>query len=209
MPFNMEWWQYWHQVNVQVNFDGIMRYVWTHLPQLAKLANSARHQMLVDLTCRKPAKSASGLEIQEESFTASFHEAEGLMSTHCLAIGQQADEWTRNNIPLMQAMDDTGCLQVLTARANGKMFGYLVSILGPSTESTTERSAQHIQFFASTEWPGAGLRLQREALHRLKNKGFNEVVMRSWLGAGSRIETLYKRIGAELDGQLYRIKLEQ
>jgi hypothetical protein len=85
----------------------------------------------------------------------------------------------------------------------------LISILGPSTESTTDRSAQHVQFFASTEWPGAGMRLQREALHRLKAKGFNEVIMRSWLGPGKRIETMYRRLGAELDGQLYRIKIEQ
>jgi hypothetical protein len=136
-------------------------------------------------------------------------DAQNLMSDHCLMIGQPADEWTRNNIPLMQAMDDQGSLQVLTARANGKLFGYLVSILGPSTESTTTRSATQVQFFASKEWPGAGLRLQREALHRLKAKGINEVIMRSWMGPGAKIETLYKRLGAELDGQLYRIRLEQ
>lgn len=208
MSLSVAWWAHWQHINVQADFDAVTRYTWTHLKQLASLSYSAAHQMRADLTSRAPAKIDDGLEINEESFVSSFPDAEGLVESHCLAIGQPADEWTRNNIPLFQAMDETGCLQVLTARANGKMFGYLVSILGPSTESMTDRSATHTLFYASQEWPGAGLRLQREALHRLKDKGIAEVVMRSWLGAGARIEALYKRIGAERDGSLYRIRLE-
>lgn len=208
MEFDQRWWAYWNQINVQIDFDACMRYMWSHLPQLGRLAASANHQMKADLVSKPPAKINDGLEIKEESFVNSFPDAEGLVESHCLAIGQAADEWTRNNIPLFQMMDETGCLQVLTARANGKMFGYLVSILGPSMESQSDRSATHTLFYASQEWPGAGLRLQREALHRLKDKGISEVVMRSWLGPGSRIETLYRRIGAERDGSIYRIKLE-
>lgn len=208
MPLDDKWWEFWKNINVQINFDACMRYMFTHMIQLNKLAASAAHQMRIDITSKPQAQINDGLEIKEESFVSSFPDAEGLVESHCLAIGQAADEWTRNNIPLFQAMDESGCLQVLTARANGKLFGYLVSILGQSLESTTDRSATHTLFYASQEWPGAGLRLQREALHRLKDKGFSEIVMRSWLGPGSRIETLYRRIGAELDGQLYRIRLE-
>ena len=204
--FDYQWWQYWNGINVQVNFDAMMRYTWAHLVQLSKLAHTARHQMMVDI--QRPAKIPDGLEIQEEPFETSFRDAQDLFASHCLALGQPADEWTKANAALMEAMDATGCLQILTARANGRMFGYLVSILGPTTDSATERSATHTLFFASKEWPGAGLRLQREAIQRLKNKGFAEVVMRSWLGPGAKIESLYKRIGAELDGQLYRIRLE-
>jgi hypothetical protein len=208
IQFNLKWWEYWNQINVQVSFDAITRYVWTHMVQLNRLNLMARHQMMVDLMLRAPKGARDGLEIREESFDDSFGDAQGLAADHCMLLGEPPDEWTRNNIPLLQKMDAVGALQILTARANGKMFGYLVSMLGETLDSATARSATHTLFFASKEWPGAGLRLQREALKRLKEKGFNEVIMRSGLGIGARVETIYKRIGADFDGKIFRVKLE-
>lgn len=207
MPFNLQWWQYWNAINVQVDFDATIRYVWAHMEQLQRLAFTARHQMMADLISKSPDRIADGLEIKEETFDQSFEDATVLATEHCVLLGQPADEWSRNNILMLQKFDAVGMLQVLTARANGKMFGYLVSMLGETLDSATARSATHTLFFASKEWPGAGLRLQREALARLKAKGFNEVVMRTGT-ATERLETIYKRIGADYDGRIYRVRLE-
>lgn len=208
IPLNLQWFNYWNQMNVQVHFDAAMRYVWTHLVQMNRTNLMARHQMMVDLVTKPRPNITDGLEIAEESFNDSFTDATKLFESHCVAIGEPPDEWTRNNIPMLQQMDATGNLQILTARANGKMFGYLVSMLGSTLDSSTARSATHTLFFASKEWPGAGLRLQREALHRLKQKGFSEVIMRSGLGPGARVETIYKRIGADFDGRIFRVRLD-
>lgn len=208
LPFNIEWYRYWNQINVQVSFDAVTRYVWSHLNQLHRLNLMAKHQMMVDLMTKPREPIRDGLEIAEETFDTSFGDAQGLAADHCMLLGEPPDEWTRNNIPLLQQMDAVGRLQILTARANGKMFGYLVSMLGETLDSSSARSATHTLFFASKEWPGAGLRLQREAITRLKNKGFDEIIMRSGLGVGARVETIYKRIGADFDGKIFKIKLE-
>jgi hypothetical protein len=184
---------------------------------LLQLNNMAKHQMMGDLLTReihspsdlkRRSHSSDGLEIREESFATSFQDAIPLFEQHCVAIGEPPDEWTRNNIGLIEQMDKSGVLQILTARANGKMFGYLLTTLGIGIDSDSGKSASHTLFFASKEWPGAGLRLQRAALGLLKAKGYSEVIMRSGIGLGARVETIYKRLGAELDGKLYRIRLE-
>lgn len=209
LPFNTAWWDHWSRINVQVSLDAAARYMWTHMNQLVHLNLMAKHQMMVDLMLRPREPIQSGLEIAEEPFATSFPDAQGLAAEHCMMIGDSPDEWTRNNIPLLQQMDAVGRLQILTARANGKMFGYLVSMLGETLDSATARSATHTLFFASKEWPGAGLRLQREAIRRLKEKGFNEIIMRSGLGVGAKVETIYKRIGADFDGKIFKVRLEQ
>jgi len=208
VEFNLEWWAHWNKINVQIDYDAQQRYLWTHLEPLAQLSNMARHQMFVDISAREQV-IRDGLEIKEETLEESFKDAIPLFQDHCMSVGEPPDEWTRNNIQTLSNMEKAGFLQVLTARANGKMFGYLVSILGlDGHDSGTERSASHTLFFASKEWPGAGLRLQRTALSLLKSKGFDTVVMRSGLGLGAKVETIYKRIGAEPDGKLFKVKLE-
>jgi hypothetical protein len=203
-----QWWEYWNQINVQIDLDAAMRYVYTHMAHLLRLNLAARHQMMADLIASPRPDISNGLDIAEERFPQSFKEAQAMFEDHCVAVGEPPDEWTRNNIELLYQMDAVGKLQILTARSNGKLFGYLVSMLGESLDSATAKSATHTLFYASDQWPGAGLRLQREALRRLKEKGFNEVLMRSGLGPGARVETIYKRIGADFDGKIFRIKLD-
>jgi hypothetical protein len=207
IEFNFDWWMRWSLINVQADFNAITRYVYSHLIQLNKLNLMARHQMMADLVTQPRQAIRSGLEIAEESFDSSFVDAQGLAADHCMLLGEPPDEWTRNNIPLLQKMDAVGKLQILTARANGKMFGYLVSMLGENLDSATLRSATHTLFFASKAWPGAGMRLQQEALKRLKDKGFNEVIMRSGTGIGAKVETIYRRLGANYDGKIYVMNL--
>jgi hypothetical protein len=173
---------------------------------MQRLAIEARHQALADLTA-KPDGIGDGLVIQEESFEPVWRDGAQMFEDHCVASGEPPDEWTRKNIPVLATMDRLGLLQVLTARANGKLFGYLVTMVGSVLSETRDRSATHTLFYADSHWPGAGLRLQRTALAVLKAKGIEDVYMRSGLGPGSRIEVLYRRLGAEPEGRLFKIKL--
>jgi hypothetical protein len=106
-------------------------------------------------------------------------------------------------------MDEIGALQIMTIRSNGKMFGYLMTVLSPSFESESIRSAVHTTFFVSNDLPGFGIKLQRVALQELLNRGITDVLMQAGVrGSGQRISSLYKRLGAVSDGELYRIRLE-
>jgi hypothetical protein len=204
--FDQEWWQHWSGIKVEADTRAVFRYFSTHLVQMQRLAIEARHQALAGLTA-KPDGIGDGLVIQEESFEPVWRDGAQMFEDHCVASGEPPDEWTRKNIPVMATMDKLGLLQVLTARANGKLFGYLVTMVGSVLSETRDRSATHTLFYADSHWPGAGLRLQRTALAVLKAKGIEDVYMRSGLGPGSRIEVLYRRLGAEPEGRLFKIKL--
>ena len=89
------------------------------------------------------------------------------------------------------------------------MFGYLMAIIGTSLEAE-QMSAVHTTFYASREFPGMGARLQRASVEALRAKGVAEVILWAGLrGAGERISSLYRRIGANDHGRLYRLDLKE
>ena len=45
------------------------------------------------------------------------------------------EKWLAEQKLLMRKMDELGAMQILTARANGRMFGYHQTLIGPSLES--------------------------------------------------------------------------
>lgn len=208
LKLSPDWFRYWNAINVQIDMDAAMRYVWTHAVPLMRLNYAAKHQMLADMVSKPRPQPDDGLVVAEEPFPQSWDEARQMFEDHCVAVGELPDEWTRNNIELLYKMDAVGKLQILTARSNGQLFGYLVTMLGDNLDLGGTKSATHTLFYASDRWPGAGMRLQREALIRLKSKGYNEVLMRSGTGPGGRVETIYKRIGANFDGKIFRIQLD-
>ena len=56
--------------------------------------------------------------------------------------------------------------------------------------------------------PGLGLKLQRAALAALRQKGVDETWMHAnTRGSGDRIDILYRRLGAQDVGHLYRVEL--
>lgn len=208
MHHDPAWWQYWIGVNVQVNVHARLRYATTYTKQIIRMRDLATYHVLADMHSRHEKAPYGALEIKEESFETSFPDAQKLFTDHCVEIGEPPDEWTRNNIPILAMMDKMGLLQIMTARANGQMFGYLVSMVGTKVgEEFEDKTATHTLFYASKEWPGAGMKLLRASLARLKERGVEEVYMRSGVGAGARIETVYKRMGAEYEGRLFKLRL--
>jgi len=100
-------------------------------------------------------------------------------------------------------------LQTMTARSNGRMFGYLMTVIGPSLDARDRLAGFHTIFFASPLIRGLGMKLQRAALDALRARGVQEVQMRAGhRGSGPRLGTFYRRLGAEEFGQLYRLELE-
>lgn len=203
LELDLAWWKHWQAINVQVDIHARLRYGMSYFKQLMKLRTVAKCQMLADL---HSAPASSGpLTIQEEPLESMARDAERLFTDHCFQIGLAPEEW-RNDLELLRYMDRCGLLQVMTARANGKLFGYLMTIVG--TPSGLEpHTATHSEFYASKEWPGAGLKLQRAALAALAAKGIERVYMRSGTGQGARIEALYKRMGAEPEGKLFKLRI--
>lgn len=200
-------WEFWAPVNVQCDFRAMVRYVGAYRAQLEKLAKIAKHAMLTELA-RRQVVEPQGITLAVESFDNWLRDAGSLFDTHLVQVGEAPGDWQNKNIGLMRSLDNAGAMQIVTARSNGRMFGYLMTIIGPSMTSPNVTVGSHATFYADPAFPGLGLKLQRKALAELRQRGVDEVFMQDGVrGSGGRINAIYRRLGAVNDGQAYRLQL--
>lgn len=209
LPFKHDpaWWAKIAPLNLQIDMLALTRYFQAYRPQLEKVAAMVRQQTLTDMMLR-PAIAPDGVTFQIEPLARAYPDAAALIHEHLVEVGESPEGEGHKNVPLLMEMDQRGLLQVMTARSNGRMFGYLVTVLGPSLEHETKMSAVHTTFFASPLVPGLGMKLQRASLAALRERGMSEVFFRAGTrGSGPRMGTLYRRLGATPSGELYRLEL--
>lgn len=200
-------WQAMAGENIQVDLRGMFRHFDAFRPQLEKLGGLLKQQTL-HLMASKPILQRDDLTIQLEDLDTWKAGGVALFADHCNSVGEDADEWERKNWPLWRTLYDAGAMQILTARANGRMFGYLVTFIHPSMTSEAVTSAANTLFFGSDDMPGVGILLQRAALKVLKARGVNDVFWEAGArGSGPKLGNLYKRLGAVEHGKTYRLEL--
>jgi len=206
VPFDAAWYAAGAPVNVQVDLPKVIRYFAAHQPQLVKLAKLAERRILADMRPSGPREDGEfdGVTFHVEPFRAARDDAMALVREHRTGLGIEHDEV---NMPLFELLDDVGALQTMTARSNGRMFGYLVTIVGPSLEGPRIIEATHTAFYASPLARGLGMRLLRAANDALRARRVNNIIMRARPGDGARIGALYRRLGAEPFGELYRLEV--
>lgn len=211
LPFKHEraWWAKLAGQNLQINFPAILRYQIAYAPQMNRSASICAQEIRSRLWSGSRDVSTDGMTFQQEPFDKMWPDAQRLFAEHCAAVGEPSDEFTRKNIGLLRKLDKMGLLEIMTARCNGRMFGYLVTVMGPSLEDESVNIAQQTTFYASPDAKGVGMRLQRASIDALKARGGNwEVLQRAGVrGDGARLGIMYKRMGAENIGTLNRISL--
>jgi hypothetical protein len=196
-------------VNVQIDMPALMRYAQAYQPALAKVAAIAKHQTLAAMATREPVEP-EGITFQTETFDDWLDGAARLFDDHLVAVGEAPGNWQNKNIGLMQRIYDAGAMQIMTARCNGRMFGYLMTLVAPSLADENLTTATHTTFYADSAFPGLGLKLQRAALRDLKKRGVDEVFLEAGQrGSGPRLSVLYKRLGALDYSQVYRMQLTE
>lgn len=201
------WWSSMADVNLQMNMKHGLSYFEAYEPQLTKLAKIAKHTILANMPHKEIDKD-DGLVIQEESFEKWEEDARASLSEHLMLIGDAPDSGPERNYPLFRQLHDAGNLQIMTARCNGRVFGYLWAVITPSIESRNNLIGIHTVFYASPEFKGLGLKLQRASIEALRAKGIEEVHFYAGVrGSGPRIASLYKRLGAVCNGELYKLAL--
>ncbi len=194
------------QVNLQIDLPALLRYMAGHSVQIARLTSQARLASL-RLFADKPA-SPLGITFAEESFDTFLRDGADLFREHCALVGEHTENFMHKNHELARALERSGAAHIITARCNGKMFGYHTAILSPSMESPDIMSACGNTFYASPDFPGLGLKLLRASLAALRAKGVDEIYLRAGhRGAGPRMGPLLRRVGGEDAGELYRVQL--
>lgn len=203
-----ERWAAWDAMNVQIDMRALSRYCHAYGPALDKLAAQAKQRVLSDFAMRRPIEP-DGITIQAESFADWVRDAEPLFNEHLSRVGEAPGDWQRKNLGLMSNLYDLGAMQIATARCNGRMFGYLMTVVSPSLTSPDVVTGTHTTFFADEHFPGLGLKLQRAALRMLRERGVTEVFWEAGQrGDGPRLGTMYRRLGGVAHSQTYRLELE-
>jgi hypothetical protein len=216
MPHDHEWWQSLAPINVQCDFRALMRYVGAFSPQMSAAGRRCLHEtrrLVRPESCRVTvlAEQEDGITIRQEPWPIFWKDGVDLFREHCKAVGEQEDEYLRKNMYIAGVLDYTNRWHVVTARCNGRMLGYLVSIIAPSIESERVTTATQTTFFVSKDAKSSrlGLRLQRASIAALRARGINEIYMRAGVrGNGPYLDALYRRVGAKEFGALYKLPLE-
>lgn len=202
-----EWRRAMASVNIQHPMHAMIHYAAAYRPQLDKIASMATARIKADMA-RRPVVSSDEMVLAVEPFETWRRDGHALFEQHCVAVDEAPGAHWGKNWDLMQALADRGDLQVVTARSNGRMFGYLMTVISPSLESPGVTSAIETTFYASPDARGLGMKLQRAALGALRGRGVDEVFFRAGnRGDGERMGAIYRRLGAERDGELYRMRL--
>lgn len=205
--FDAKHWRRLAGENVQCDMQALVRYAAAFHPQMEKLSAQAKHIELREMMTRKPVEPA-GVTFQIEDCATWQRDGRALFEDHCVVVGEDPREWERKNWPLFRAIESAGAMQITTARCNGRMFGYLMTLLSPSLVAGGRISATHTTFYADPAFPGLGLKLQRAALGTLRERGVNEVVWEAGeRGSGPRLGAMYRRLGAAKHGEVYRLPL--
>ena len=203
-----EWWAAWDKHVVSGDIIAQTRYAKANLPQILKLVATAKHRSLALM--RPEGKPLDGFTFQEEDFDTWLRDGVHLFREHSISAGEEPDSYLSKNIPLFRLFSDRGYLQILTARSNGRMFGYQVAVISPTLESPDGTMASLNTFYASKDAPGLGQKLQRASLDLLRSKGVGEVFGRAGVrGDGHRLGALYRRQGFDDYGTLHRLVLQE
>jgi hypothetical protein len=206
-PHDHAWWHAASRVNIQMDMRQCVRKYRAYEPQLTKLAKIAKQAMLADMA--RGVGEIDGVTFQQEPFEQWYRDGRELFEAHLVRVGEAPDNHAFKNLPLLRTLDAVGALQITTARSNGRMFGYLATLVGPSLESVDGTWGTNTFFYASPEIRGLGMKLQRASIAALRERGVDEVFMLAGpRGDGPRMSTLYRRLGGEDCGQFYRMKLE-
>jgi hypothetical protein len=204
-PMPHDWWQTWSAIHVSGNLNAQMRYAKAYLPQIQKLQRAARHASLTALTAALP-QPPDGFTFQDEPFDRWYTDAVDLFRDHMAATEQGLEDWSKKNVGLGRRLDAAGAMQIMTARSNGRIFAYCMSIINPSLDDPNSLCAQQLPIFSSV--PGLGMKLQRASIEALRRKGITEVFGRAGVrGSGPRMGAMFKRQGFDEVGMMYRLDL--
>lgn len=203
-------WYLLERKNLQIDMPALVRYRIAFAAQMSRAAALCAREIRLDILRNRRPRNIDGMTFQEETFDQWWEGGQRLFGEHCLDVGEPRDAYLRKNVPLMRRLAELGAVQFMTARSNGRMFGYLVTVIGPSLEDENLNVGTQTTFYASPDAPGIGLKLQRSALDKLKARGGTwEIVQRSGVrGSGPKIRPLYRRLGAEDYGHLDMIRME-
>lgn len=209
LPFDHAWWSHWAPQNVQISVPAQYRHYMAYRDQIERLRAQAEVSSRSLIEHSRPLREPEELVLREEPLERFLQDCSQLTKEHTGLVGEHPEAWKTKNWDLMGLLEGVEAHQIVTARSNGRLYGYLMTLIGPCMESPDLKNAYHHIFYASPDFNGLGRQLLRTSEAILREKGVDEIFMRAGTrGDGPRLGSLYKRMGAEPEGQLFRLRLK-
>jgi hypothetical protein len=208
------WWAALAETNLQCNMPALMRYMILHERQVSRTAaRCLQHMKQVrrDARAARAEPGEDGIVLEECRFDRLWQDAQPLFAEHSASIGWAPGEYHKLDWGMLAVLDEVGALHTMTARMNGRMLGYLISILAPCLEHKGKITATQTLFFACEDAKGLrlGMRIQKASIEALRARGVFQVAMRAGIrGSGPRLGAVFKRLGAMENGHLYTLDLK-
>jgi hypothetical protein len=200
------WFERWQPINVQVDMTALYRYAVAHTPALAKLAAVASQTILAAFASRPVVSEA--VTFQAEPLATVRREGEALIAAHVTHVGESPNDGQAKNWPLWFLFEQMNALEVMTARCNGRLLGYLMTVIGPSLEAEGQFTGATTAFYVTPDAPGVGIKLQRAAMASLRARGVHHAFLQAGIrGDGARLGAVYRRMGAIPAGEVFRLPL--
>lgn len=198
--------------NLQCHMPGLMRYMFAHQKQISAFGQEClRHyRALIEppQSNWQPVDHES-ITYQTEPFEDFWRDGQALFAEHAKEVGPRNGATLRPNLTLARNLDKIGAAQILTARYDGEMVGYLATIISPSLEDETMVSATQNTFFVTKRFRGIGPRMQEESIARLRARGVGELAIRAGVrGSGRKMAALARRMGAVEFGEMFLLPLK-
>lgn len=209
LPYEWDraWWELISGLNVQADLDLLWRHYRAFEGRTERLREAAKAAILADMH-RAEGFCPDSVTISEEPFSSYFPGAIEEIRRHSVWIGEGSRLPDHMNFGLMREFADLGCLQVTMARSNGRVVGYLLTTIQPTFIDSRLMAAHHTSIWADPATPGIALRMLRFANDRLRSKGVDEIILRAGTrGDGPRLGALFRRVGSEPAGQLFRLEV--
>jgi hypothetical protein len=199
------WWEMLAPLNLQDDIPALVRYATAYAAQLERLRSIAAHKSLQGIR-RQAVLDIGGVAIRQEPFDAYLVDGAWLRGDQYGAVDEAPEYRHQVNYGHMRLLADAGALMTTIARRQGRVVGWLLTLISPSLDDARITSAYHTSFFASPAYPGLGLRLAISANEAAVARGCGEIIGRAGLrGDGPRLGLLWQLLGAEPCGQLYRM----
>ena len=196
LPFDHDWWARLSGRNIQ-----------TDLP--AAISLGANRRPYFDAMRAEAAQIMAMPAVQNESWDQFFADGRLLFDRHYAEAGPG---WTGRYDPnwaLAAKAYRLGMLQITTARAGGRLVGYLLCQIEHSLEDQTSQRGIQIPFFIERPYRGPlALKMHRFMRQSLAARGVRNLTVRSGIrGVGCRQDSLFKYLRAQPDGHMFNMMI--
>ena len=212
LPFEHDsnWWRLVSAINIQCDFNAVMRYAAANRAGMEKFAQVAKVETQRVMAARSAARAMAhgDLTCQRMSVDDMLTSGKTMLEQHSIESGLGPQGYLDKNIPSLRDLEANGKLVVLAAQTGSKWCGYFAVGLRATMETANTSTGVQLYYWADPAVRGVGVYLHQQMRLTLANMGVWDLFLKIGCGVPERISGLYRRRGATKDSEWWKLDLQ-